>query len=151
MNKLTLFLEEGKSTVYLERFINTKYGDKMKVNNVNVFWKFKNVKKDVNDTVTVGFDQVTFREGYWTFYMIDEKLGEKGVKLGRNRYDNTCKFFSKNNVVNLKNLAPLLGFPKNKVIITNSRTESPSTVDVNLGRRFVTIECGSVDSDKKFE
>ena len=83
----------------------------------------------MNDVIVSNNSEVTFKEGYWTFHMISEKLSESGIKLDRNRY-NTCKTYSKNNSENLKNLAPFLGFPKDKVIQANTWVESPSTVDV---------------------
>ena len=83
--------------------------------------------------------------------MMAERLAESDVKLVRNRYDNTCKVFSKNSDLNLKGLAPLLGFPKNKAIRANTWTTSPSNVDVNLGLRYVTVECSSVDTDRNFD
>ena len=52
--------------------------------------------------------------------MMAERLAESDVKLDRNRHDNTCKIFSKGSDLNLKNLAPLLGFPKDKVIQANT-------------------------------
>ena len=130
--------------------MNTKYGYKMKVKNIAVYWKFRNLLENINDAIVSNNSEVTFKEGYWIFHMISEKLSESGIKLDRNRY-NTCKIYSKNNSVNLKNLAPLLGFPKDKVIQANTWAESPSTVDVNLGLRCVTVECGSVDADKNFD
>ena len=122
----------------------------MGVRNVSVFWKLKNVLKNTNDTVSVGSSTVLFGEGYWTFGMISEKFGENGVQLERNRHDNSCKIFSKSGNVNLKNLAPLLGFPANTVVQANAWKNSPSNVDVNLGLRYVTVECNCVDTDKNF-
>ena len=120
----------------------------MCVRNVSVFWKFKNVLKNINDTVTVGSSTVSFGEGCWTFGMISKKLGENGVQLERNRHDNTCKIFSRSNNVSLKNFASLLGFPANTVVQANAWTKSPSNVNVNLGLRYVTVECNCVDTDK---
>ena len=73
------------------------------------------------------------------------------MKLDRNRYDNPCKVFSKNSDVNLKSLGPMLGFPKDTTVSANSWTNSPSNVDVNLGLRYVTVECSSVDTDRNFD
>ena len=70
--------------------------------------------------------------------MIAERLAESDVD--RNRYDNTCKVFSKKSDLNLKGLAPLLGFPENEAIQANTWTNSPSNV-----------ECTSVDSDRNFD
>ena len=82
--------------------------------------------------------------------MISEKVGESNIQLERNRYDNTCKIRSAKQL-NLLNFGPLLGFPVNKVIQPNTWTNSPSSVDVNLGLRYVTIECNCVDTDKNFD
>ena len=81
--------------------------------------------------------------------MMAERLAESDVKLDRNRYDNTCKIFSKDSDMNLKDLAPLLGFPKDKVIQASTWTNSPSNVDVNLGLRC--RPCSPVDTDRNFD
>ena len=44
----------------------------------------------------------------------------------------------------------MLGFPKN-IIQANAWTTSSSNVDVNLGLRYVTVECNTVDTDKNFD
>ena len=73
MNKLTLLLNNGKHAVYLDKFIRTKYECKMYVKNIAIYWKFKNVLKGANDTITADSTTVTFEE-YWTFNMISDKL-----------------------------------------------------------------------------
>ena len=153
MKKLSLLLDGGKNEVYLDGFIRTVFSSKIEVRNTAVYWNFRNVTKDVNDTVTLTATpkNITFGEGYWTFHMMAEKLAESDVELDRNRYDNTCKIFLKDSDLNLKGLAPLLGFPKNEVIQANTWTTSPSNVDVNLDMRYVTVECSSVDTDRNFD
>ena len=123
----------------------------MRVRNISVFWKLKNVLKNTNDTVSVGSSTVSFEEEYWTFGMIGEKFGENGVQLERNKHDNSCKIFSKSGNVNLKNFAPLLSFPANAVVRANAWKKSPPNVDVNLGLRYVTVERNCVDTDKNFD
>ena len=152
MNKLSLLLDSGKNEVYLDGLIRTKPNSKMKVKNAAVYWNFKNVTKNFNDTINLTDvpKTVTFEEGYWTFHMLAERLAENDVKLERNRYDNTCKIFPKNTNVRLNNLGPMLGFSENATVRSNTWTTSPSNVDVNLGLRYVTVECGSVDTDKNF-
>ena len=150
MHKLSLALTNGKNTVYLDKFIRTRYGSKMRIWSVGVFWKFKNVLKNINDSITVGSSTVTFGEGYWTFHIIAEKLEESGVRLEQNRDNNSCKIFSRSDNVNLKNFVPLLGFPVNTVVQANAWKRSPSNIDVNLGLRYVTVECNCVDTDKNF-
>ena len=94
---------------------------------------------------------VTFEEGYWTFHMMAERLAENDVKLDRNRYDNTCKVFSKDSDVNLRSFGPMLCFPKDTTVKANTWTKSPSNVDVNLSLRYVTVECSSVDANRNFD
>ena len=153
MKKLSLLLDSGKNEVYLDGFIRTRFNSKMKVRNAAVYWSFRNITKNFNDTITLTATpkNVTFEEGYWTFHMMAERLAESDVKLDWNRYDNTCKIFSKDSDLNLKNLAPLLGFPNDKIIQVNTWTNCPSNVDVNLGLRYVTVECSSVDTDRNFD
>ena len=143
MKKLSLLLNNGKNEIYLGGFIRTKPNAKLKVKNVAVYWNHRNVIKNLNDVVTTSKD-IIFDEGYWTFHMLAEKRAENDVKLERNRYDNTCSVFSKNDNLNLKSLGLMLGFN------ANSWTKSPSNVDVNLGLRYVTIECNHTDTDKNF-
>ena len=153
MKKLSLLLDSGKNKVYLERFVRTRSDSKMEVRNVAVYWNFRNIIKNFNDTITLMATpkDVTFEEGYWTFHMMAERLAQSDVKLDRNRYDNTCKIFPKNTDVNLKSLGPMLGFPKDTTVRANTWTNSPSNVDVNLGLRYVTVECSSVDTDRNFD
>ena len=153
MKKLSLLLENGKNDIYLDGFVHTKPNSKMRVKNVAVYWNFKNVTENSNDTVTL-MDvpkDITFGEGYWTFNMLAEKLARNDVELERNRYDNTCKIRPKNSNLNLKNLGPMLGFSKNASLRSNTWTKSPSNIDVNLGLRYVTVECNHTDTNKNFD
>ena len=155
MNKLSLILAAGKHAVYLDKFVTTRYDSKMYVRNIGVYWKFKNVLKSANDSINtitggVNIDPITFGEGYWSFNMISERLGESNIQLERNRHDITCKIRSAKQL-NLLNFGPFLGFPANKVIQPNTWTNSPSNVDVNLGLRYVTIGCNCVDTDRNFD
>ena len=154
MNKLSLILDTGKRAVYLDKFITTKYDSKMYIKNIGFYWKFKNVLKGANDSINtvsgfVNIDPITFEERYWTFNMISERFGESNIQLGRNRYNNTCKIRSAKQL-NLLNFGLLLGFPVNKVMQPNTWTNSLSNVDVNLGLRYVTVECNCVDTNRNF-
>ena len=154
MNKLSLILDTGKHAVFLDKFITTKYDFKMYVKNIGVCWKFTNILKGANDSINtvtgvVNIDPITFKEGYWTFDMISERLGESNIQLERNRYDNMCEIHSTKQL-NLLDFGPLLGFPVNKVIQPNTWVNSPSNVDVNFGLRYVTVECNCVDTNRNF-
>ncbi len=74
----------------------------MTLNNATLFWHYKNVRQNVNDTFTHGSDTITFDEGYWTFDMIQDKLGDNKIVLKFNAHDNTCKIYSEAQL-NLKN------------------------------------------------
>ena len=147
-------LDAGKHTVYLDKFVTTRCDAKMYVKNIGVYWKFRNVLKGANDSINtitggVNIDPITFGEGYWSFNMISERLGEGNIQLQRNRHDNTCKIRSSKQL-NLLNFGPLLGFPVNKVIQPNTWTNSPSHVDVDLGLQYVTA-CNCVDTNRNFD
>ena len=105
-----------KNEVYLDGFIRTRFNSKMKVRNTAVYWNFGNITKNFNDIVTLTATpkDVTFGEGYWTFHMMAEKLAESDVKLDQNRYDNTCKIFSKDSDLNLKNWLRYSGTQKTR-------------------------------------
>ena len=88
MNKISLTFDTGKHAVYLDKFITTRYDSKMYVKNIGVYWKFKNVLKGANDSINtitggVNVGPITFKEGYWMFNMISEKLGESNNQLIR--------------------------------------------------------------------
>ena len=74
MKNLSLLLDSGKNEVYLERVINTRVDSKMEMRNASVYWNFRNITKNFNDTITLMFKDVTFEEGYWTFHMMAERL-----------------------------------------------------------------------------
>ena len=81
MNKLSLILDAGKHAVYLDKFVTTRYDSKVYVRNIGVYWNFKNVLKNANDSINtitggVNIDPITFVEGHWSFNMISERLGE---------------------------------------------------------------------------
>ena len=65
---------------------------KIAIKNAAIYWNFKNVITNYNDTLGT----ITFDEGYWTFDMIKTKLKESNIKLERNAHNNTYKIFSEN-------------------------------------------------------
>ena len=156
MDKLILSLDTGKHDIFLRKCITTQYGEKLYVKNISVLWKFKNVLTNVNNLIkfiTVPDHPATgvgFEEGYWTFTMTAEKLAESGITLERHMHDNGCSILSPKRL-NLYHFGPLLRFPENAVIPENTRTKSPSVVDINRGLRYITIGCNCVDTDRNFD
>ena len=83
--------------------------------------------------------------------MTKTKLKESNIKLERNAHDNTCKVFSENQNLSLETLAPLSVFGRNTIIQSNTWTNSLFPVNVNMGLKYVTIGCGSVNTEKNFD
>ena len=91
---------------------------------------------------------VLFGQGYWSFTLIQERLGEEGITLTANRHNNTCRIHApKDADVNLGEIGPLLGFSADKSISAGSFSDS-GVVNINLGLRYITIACSLVDSTR---
>ena len=87
MEKITAWLENGTNVVDLgDSFIEMNTDSRIVINNVAIYWRFKNVHKDnyevtlveTNGTQTV----LQFGTGYWTFGMISEP-----IQVGRRKPD----------------------------------------------------------------
>ena len=150
MKKITVFIKNNKKDLYLDVSVNKLDKSIMMLNNAAIYWKYKNVIAGDNDYVMYGAKKITFEEGYWTFNMMKEKLEKENVKLEANKHNDTCKIRSNGENLNLKNFAPLLGFPVNKILSDGSWVTSPKVVDVNRGLRFVNINCSIVDTLSNF-
>ena len=100
--KLEIYAKSGKENeYYLEDNLRCKATSSMTLNNTTLFWYYKNVRKNVNDTITHGSNNIIFDEGYWTFDMIQDKLKDNKIPLKFNAHDNTCKIYS-DKTLNLK-------------------------------------------------
>ncbi len=109
--KFEIYAKSGRENeYYLEDNLKCESTSSMTLNNATLFWHYKNVRQNVNDTITHGRDTITFDEGYWTFDMIQDKLEDNKIVLKFNAYDNTCKIYSEAQL-NLRNFSSLLGFP----------------------------------------
>ena len=85
---------------------------------------------------------------FWTFYMLKEEIESYGnVTLEANKYNGKCSITS-DNTVNLKNLGSILGFNKNQVINTNTKTVTGKQVDINNGLEYIEISCSLVKMQK---
>ena len=149
--KLELFAKSGiENEYYLEDNLRCETTSSMTLNNATLFWHYKNVRQNVNDTVTHGSDTIIFDEGYWTFDMIQDKLRDNKIALKYNTYDNTCKIYS-DKTLNLKSFGLLLGFSSSYTVLPKVWKTSSNAVDVNLGLRHVTLNCESINSAKNFD
>ncbi len=149
--KLEIYAQSGmENEYYLEDNLICEATSSMTLNNATLFWHYKNVRQNVNDTITHGSDTITSEKGYWTFDMIQDKLRESKIMLKFNAHDNMCKIYSEEQL-NLKNFGLLLGFPLSHVVSAKVWKTSPKVVDINLGLRYVTLSCDSVNSAKNFD
>ena len=93
--KLEIYAKSGRENeYYLEDNLRCKATSSMTLNNATLFWQYKNVCQNVNDTITHGSDTIIFNEGYWTFDKIQDKLRDNKIALKFNTHDNTCKIYS---------------------------------------------------------
>ena len=97
-------------------FIETNKDSKIVINNVSIYWRYKNIHEDNREvmmTDSSGAQMVLlFGMGYWTFDMISERFTEEGVSLKKNRHNNTCRIHCETHSLNLGSFGLLLGFKK---------------------------------------
>ncbi len=80
--------------------------------------------------------------------MIQDKLRDNKIALKFNAHDNTCKIYSEAQL-NLKNFGLLL---VHRVTVSPKVWKtSPNAVDINLGLRYVTLSCDSINLAKNFD
>ncbi len=110
--ELEIYAQSGKENEYYleDNYLRCKVTSSMTSNSGTLFWHYKNVQQNVNDTITHGGSNIIFGEGYWTFDMIQDRLRGNNLVLKFNAHDNTCKIYSDKNL-NLKNFGLVLGFP----------------------------------------
>ena len=153
MSKIIVFIENNKRELRFDTCIIKPAVSIMTLKNAAVYWNYKNVITGKNDHVMRGTTRIPFEEGYWTFDMIEEKLGKQSIKLEANEHDNTCKIYPETQNLNLKKFGELLGFPENEIVNSGTWKTSPGVVDVNKGLRYVNINCnivntsGNIDTD----
>ena len=134
---------------YLEDNIKCDVTSSMTLNNATLFWRYKNVRQSINDTITHGSDAITLNEGYWMFDMIQDKFRENKISLKFNAHNNTCKIHSDKNL-NLKSFGLLLDFSLSRTVLVKVWETGLRPVNINLGLRYVTLNCDSIDSAKNF-
>ena len=148
MSKINVFIENNEKELRFDTCIIKPAGSVMMLKNAAVYWNYKNSITGKNDHVVHGTTKIPFEEGYWTFDMIEEKLGKQSIKLEANEHNNTCKIYSGSQNLNLKKFGKLLGFPENEIVNSGTWRTSPSVVDVNKGLRYVNINVISIPSDQ---
>ena len=81
--------------------------------------------------------------------MIQDRLRDSKIALKNNAHDNTCKIYS-DKTLNLKKFGPLLGFPLSYTVTPKVWRTSLNAVDINLGLKYVTLDCNSINSARNF-
>ncbi len=100
--KLEIYTQSGKENeYYLEDNLRCEVTSSMTLNNATLFWHYKNVQQNINDTITHRGSNIIFSEGYWMFDMIQDRLRDNKIVLKFNAHNNTCKLYSDKNL-NLK-------------------------------------------------
>ena len=155
MEKVTAWLSNGTNDIYLKNsFIETNKDSRIVVNNVSIYWRYKNLHKDNREVVMTDSSGaqtiLQFGMGYWTFDMISERFTEEGVSLKKNRHNNTCRIHCEKYSLNLGSFGLLLGFKKDTVIQRTVYKDS-GEVNVNMGLTFVSIGCDIVNPSKNFD
>ena len=115
--------------------------------NATILWKFKNIKKNFNDTITddSGTKLDILAEGYYSFEDLQKKFMSNNITLELNSYDNTCSITSTGNSVKLGNLGVMLGFVKDHTFTQNVESDGTSPVDVHHNLRFVKLSADIAD------
>ena len=81
---MAIYIKNGEATEYYpEDNLVCEVTSVVRLCNATIYWHYKNVRTGpgVNDTVTYGSKKITFKEGYWTFNMIRDKLRQEKVAV----------------------------------------------------------------------
>ncbi len=149
---ITVFITGGTKKLELDEPFLTGHDTTIQLKRATVFWKFQNITSANSNNyfgkvVSDGNERKTFDDGYWDFELIKKRLGEEGIELEASVHDNKCLLKNTNDeTINLKNLGKLLGFNADTTIPKGQTPETPHTVDVNLGLRYLTIACDLADT-----
>ena len=137
MKKSTIFIDGSSKVLDLqESLVLTHENPYILLKKATILWNYDNIKDYVNNELTY--------EGYRTFSMLKKIESYGTVNLQANECDETCSLTSQN-IINLKNFRPILGFDQNKTISVNAKTKS-GLVNINSGLKFINISCNIIDT-----
>ena len=84
-----------------------------------IYWRFKNIIRDVNDSVDnadiQGQHVLKLSDGYWTFNDIQREFKDEGIKLIGNYHNGTCSREPTGKNMKLGKLNVMLGFAEDKI------------------------------------
>lgn len=156
MYKFTVLVEGNNHIIKLPKSLKLNYGSPfIFVKRSTVFWNYNNVFKGFNDTVVVGKITMVFEPGYWTFSMIQRKIGHPGGSmlsdLVGNHHDLTCTVTTPTvGEADLGKFGELIGFTSGTKVDAGTTMKSPGKVEINRGLRYVEVSCDIVDTERNF-
>ena len=145
MKKISVLIEGTNKVIILDEAILINSNNlHILVKKATVFWNYDNIVTSVNNELTYNGNKKTIEQGYWTFNMLKKEVEGYGtVTLEANEHDGTCSITS-DNVINVKNFGPILGFNKDQVIRANTKTKSGGPVNINNGLECIDVSCNLV-------
>ena len=150
--RLQVFVQNNKKTINFDVRQSGKFN--MYLRNATIFWRFKNVMKNDNDTISdsSGTKLDILAEGYYTLDDLETKLKTNNITLTRNTCDNTCSITPTAKNIKQGNLGVMLGFAKGHTFTKDVQSDRTNPVDVHHELRFVKLSADIVDkSNVNFE
>ena len=150
--RLQVFVENNRKTINFDVRQSGKFD--MYLRNATIFWRFTNVKKSDNDTISdsSGTKLDILPEGYYTLDDLQTKLKTNNITLTKNNYDSTVSITPTVKNIKLGNLGVMLGFAKDFTFTTNNKSDGTKPADIHHGLRFVKLSADIVDkSNVSFE
>ena len=124
----------------------------MNVKKITIFWDYNNLCANLHyyyyDT-TGPNTKIGFKDGYYTFSILQRELKTKGIELKKIDFSGKCTIKC-NKKLNLGTFGPIIGFDKDKIINANTLTESQNEVNINNNFKYINISCDLVDKSKNF-
>ena len=145
MKKISVLIEGTNKVITLdEAILINSNNPHILVKKATVFWNYDNIVTSVNNELTYNVIKKTIEQVYWTFNMLKKEIEGYGtVTLEANEYDGTYSITS-DNVINVKNFGPILGFNKDQVIRANTKTKSGGPVNIKNGLEYIEVPCNLV-------
>ena len=109
--------------------------------NATIFWRFKNIKKNNNDTITDALETRIdiISEGYHSFQDLQEIFKANNITMSSNFQDNTCSITPTVKNIKLGNLGMMLGFAEDHTFTKDVQSDGTNPVDVHHGLRYVKL------------
>ncbi|CAB3991951.1 Hypothetical predicted protein [Paramuricea clavata] len=148
MKKITVYIEDGETTVKLLNPFVLTHTSKLYVKTAAVFWNYQNIRKGDNDYFSIDKKKVTLNEGYWIFKNLREKLESHGLTVEDFPDGRTKIGFTKNiKSLNLWRLGDLLGY----TTTFSTKHKSDRSVDIYEGLRYITVGCNLANRSQNID